>query len=690
MENNKIGILDPDGINLNPLNNQPYSDKYKEIANKWRNYPAYEKASDIIKKIQKHQVILVISATGSGKTVLLPKYALHAFNYDAKIAVTLPKQIIAKSAAEFAALTLDVELGNQVGYKYKGSDKKFYKDTNKLLYATDGSIVAQLLQDPLLMKYNAVIIDEAHERKIQIDFLLYLLRETINKRPDFKLIIMSATIDQTIFSNYFKGFDFITIDVGGKRGYPIKSIYLEYPIDRSKYLDKGFEIIEKIIANKKEEQNDETPKDIIFFVPSIKETFEICRKMKDNVDDYCIEVYAGMDNEKQTIAQDKDMFKSAFNKKRKIVVATNVAESSLTIDGLGYVIDSGFEVSEYFDPKIGSRVLEKKLITKAQVNQRMGRTGRTAPGVCYHLYTEEEFNSMNDFPEPAIHTSNIYGECLKLLDLEMVQTVDKLMEVLNNFIEPPANKYVNFAKNTLLKLGLIDGTKITPLGKIIANMELDPEQSLAVYASYQLSCANEVMAILSIIEASKGNIGELFIKPNENSGLKKKYDEAKKKLSNKSGDHLTLLKIFLQFSKLKKEGTPEKLNDWLYKSFLKRDPLERAYKYYKKIIYKIKDDIKKLEIPKKIENVNQIDLKNRILASFYYGYRLNYAYLNKKGKYNSSLIDNIIIGNDSFITQFDTNKKEILYNDLLTMSGRTNMLIISGISKEIQEIVKNI
>ena len=583
-------------------------------------------------------------------------------------------------------MTLDVELGNQVGYKYKGSDKKYYKDTNKLLYATDGSIVAQLLQDPLLMKYNAVVIDEAHERKIQIDFLLYLLRETIKKRPEFKLIIMSATIDKTIFSNYFKEYDFITIDVGGKRGFPIKSIFLDQPINKTDYLAKGFEIIEQIISNKKEENNDEIPKDIIFFVPSIKETFEICRKMKDNVDDYCVEVYAGMDNEKQIMAQDKDMFKSALNKKRKVVIATNVAESSLTIDGLGYVIDSGFEVGEHFDPTIGSKVLEKKLITKAQVNQRMGRTGRTAPGICYHLYTKDEFNSMNEFPSPAIRISNIYSECLKLLDLEMIQTVDNLRDVLNNFIEPPAEKYIIFATNTLLKLGLTDGTVITPLGKIIANIELDPEAALSVYKSYQLFCANEVMAILAVIEACKGNIGELFIKPDEKKmgGLKKKYDETKNKLGDKTGDHLTLLKIFLHFSKLKKEN-PEKLNDWLYKNFLKRDPLERAHKYYKKIIYKIKDDMKNLNI-EKIKNddeINKIELGDRILASFYYGYRLNLAYLNRNNKYNSSIADNININRDSFIGM----KKEILYNSLLTMSGKTNMLIVSGINNNIQNII---
>ena len=688
MTNNKIGILDPDGINPNPLTGEPYSEEYKGLAKKWRNFPVYEMATEIIDTIKKYQIVIIIAKTGSGKSVMLPKFVLHAFNYDAKIAMTLPKQIIAKSAAEFAALTLDIELGKEVGYKYKGSDKRYFNDTNKILYATDGTIVAQLLQDPLLMKYNAIIIDEAHERKIQIDFLLYLLKNVVEKRKDFKLIIMSATVDKKIFENYFSGLSFITIDVGGKRGFPIESIFLKQSIDKSQYLEKGFEIIKKIISNKKEENDDTIAKDIIFFVPSIKETFEVCKKMENEKDDFCIEVYAGIDNEKQIMAQDKDIFKSAYNKKRKIVIATNVAESSLTIDGLGYVIDSGFEVSEYFDPILGSKVLEKKLITRAQVNQRMGRTGRTSPGTCYHLYTENEYNNMSEFPAPAIRTSNIYSECLKLLKLPLVETVDKLKTILNNFIEPPTTKYVNYSINILLRLGLIDGEKITELGKIIADIELNPEQSLAVYAGFQLYCFNEVIGIISIIESIKGNIGELFNKPkDESGGLKKKFNIAKEKLTVHDGDHLTLLKIFIKYSILRKEKKFDQMNDWLFKNFLKKSALEKAYQYYKRIVYKIKDDMKKIEIKKLDNNVNDYELKYRILASFAYGFKTNYADLNKNKKYNSMLVDNINISMDSFMNFVDL-KKEVVYNDLLTMSGKTNMLVVSGIGNKVNEILE--
>ena len=228
----------------------------------------------IIKEIKDNQIILITSGTGSGKTVLLPKFCLHALDYKGKIAITLPKQIIAKSAAEFSALTLDVELGNQVGYQFKGSDKKFKSNNTNLLYATDGTIVARLLNDPLLKDFDAVIIDEAHERKVQIDFLIYLLREVIKKRPEFKLIIMSATVNVDIFKKYFNKYKFKHIDFGSKTNYPIKSIFLKKNLNNQGYIEKGFEIINKII--KEDDVSKEGAHDILFFVTSVAETIKVC------------------------------------------------------------------------------------------------------------------------------------------------------------------------------------------------------------------------------------------------------------------------------------------------------------------------------------------------------------------------------------------------------------------------------
>lgn len=221
MSNDKdIGILDPYGHNENPLTHLPYSDEYKRLAKIWSKLPAYQNAHQIIDKIRDNQVIIVQSSTGSGKSILMPRFTLHALNYDAKIAITLPKQIITKSLATYVSTSMDVKLGQEVGYQYRGSDKNANSNKTKLLYVTDGTLVSRLRTDPKLMDFDAVLVDEAHERKINIDLLLYLLRNVLRLRPKFKLIIMSATINEDIFKQYYKEFKYATLSLVTKNSIP--------------------------------------------------------------------------------------------------------------------------------------------------------------------------------------------------------------------------------------------------------------------------------------------------------------------------------------------------------------------------------------------------------------------------------------------------------------------------------------
>ena len=245
----EIGILDPQGLQLNPLTGEVYEDiyynssrnansnnpTYKYLSNIWSNFPMYSKRMESIKAIYENQVVLVISGTGSGKTVLTPKFALHALNYQGRIAITNPKRIPSKENAIYAAKTLGVKLGKQVGLKYKGSDSAHYSANDaKLIYCTDGYIVAKLEMDPMLSDLDCVIIDEAHERNVNIDLLLLLLKGLIKRRPDFKLIIMSATINEKVFINYFPQpeFKFGFIDAGMIPNKPIEEYFLDTPINK--------------------------------------------------------------------------------------------------------------------------------------------------------------------------------------------------------------------------------------------------------------------------------------------------------------------------------------------------------------------------------------------------------------------------------------------------------------------------
>jgi len=658
MENNKIGILDPDGINNNPFTNKPYSDNYKQLAKKWKELPAYTNPEKTIQNIIENQVILIVSGTGSGKTVLMPKFVMHTFNYKGKIAITLPKQTTAKEAAIYSANTLDVELGQQVGYKYRGSDKNAYNNNTNMLYATDGTIVAQLMKDPDLKEYNAVIIDEAHERKVQIDFLIYLLKQVVMKRNDFKLIIMSATIDHLIFYNYFIGTKYIHMNISGKTNYPVRPIFLDKPINKHEYMKAGIEKIKEILRVEKEG-------DIIFFVTSINEAFMVCNEIPQT--DFCVEVYSGMDKHKQELAISKDLYKTELGKKRKIIVATNVAESSLTIDGIKFVIDAGYQYINYFDPDRESDVLEKVLISQASAKQRRGRTGRTSIGICYHLYTQREYEGMNKFNLPEIKTANIYGECLHLLNFPLIQTIPNLKKVLTEFIEPPSEKYINYAIDLLLKLKLVEKDVITPLGKIISNMTIDPMQGLAIYHGYQLNCAKEIMMIVALMETSKNKISELFNAPNKNSPKYLKFLKIKEALGKKSGDHMTFLHLMHKYHKLSKKNEKE-LNTWLYENHLKKHIFEKSYKYYKKMKNQVLEILKNANLVN-IENSTKYKQKDKVLGSFMGGY-----YTNTQTKKN--------ISKDSWLK----NKKNVIYAKLFTNNNQTEMQICSNITKSAKEI----
>lgn len=685
--NKKIGILDPKGLELNPLTGKEYSDTYKELGKIWSKFPAYEKSEDIIKGIVENNVILITSGTGSGKTVLVPKYCLHAFNYKGKIAVTLPKQVITESAAEFASKTLDVKLGEHVGYKFRGSNKKAYSQDNNLLYATDGTIVAKILKDPTLKEFDAVIIDEAHERKVQIDFLLYLLKEVIKNRPEFKLIIMSATIDVTIFKKYYDDFKFLHIDIGGKTNYKITSKFLDKNLKGNEYIDEGINIIKKLLND---EENGDNDGDILFFVSSISETKSVCEKLGiGNNNHFCVEVYSGMDKNRQILAQEKDLYKEQYKKTRKVAISTNVAESSLTIDGIKFVIDSGLELYNYYDPEKRSNVLEKQFITHAQAKQRMGRAGRTSPGICYHLYTETTFNKeMRKFPEPEIKKSNLDYEFLKLLQIPSIKSIDNLRKILKEFIEPPSQLYIDSGLNTLQTLNLIDSNGVTTLGKIVTDLQMDPMEAMAFFASHHLNCAKEVAVILSMIGASRASISQFFNKPNEillNKKdnrmvlLNRKFNESMISLTSKYGDHITLLSLFNKY--LEKKDNQKEFEEFTYKYFLRKDTLNKSKQTFNRVygIYKRGLLNKKITIDKLMD----FDIRHRVLTALYFGFKMNSLLISeaKADVSKSSFI------NYSFDPKSSSGrKKRVLYHELFTTSGKTNMNIISVITPHTLEL----
>lgn len=641
-----IGILDSEGKNKNPLNDKPYSEEYKKWGKIWSQYPAYSSATQIIDEIKNNQIILLKSDTGSGKTVLIPKFALHYLNYKKKIMIGLPKQIIAKKSAEFAALTLDVKLGEEVGYKYRNSNKKHRSDKTKLLYATHGSIIMKILNDSLLKDYDCVILDEVHERNIQIDLLLYLLRNILRKRKEFKVILMSATVDSKIYENYYKEFNLKNVQVSGKKNYSIKSIYLDkdLQIDKNEYIEKGVKIIKHLFDTTKEG-------DILFFVTSVSETKKVCKMLEEFGDQhFCIEVYSGINDETEKLAQDKEYYRTMYQKNRKVVVSTNVAESSLTIDNLKFVIDSGLELSVYYEPKMETKIIEKKYTTQSQIMQRMGRTGRTSSGTCYHLYTKKLFESLEKYPLPQILTNNLYQECFNLLSMKGIYSIKDVKNILEEFIQPPKSKYITRSFEILQKAHIIKNKKLNKIGKIIQKMPIDCLEAITIFYSMQYNCIKEVIIILAMINGCKGQMKDLFYPDDFSKSFYNKF-------RNKKSDHLSLLNIYNAYN--------ENNNNFRHTTFKKvRENIRiytRAYKQNLRRYHK---------------NVKLKKNQNCILLSFAFGFNNNIAIIKNK---NTILYKKFKIGIDklSYIESNKNNTKIIFNNLIKNSNNETKANIVS-------------
>ena len=664
-----IGVFDKNGENPNPFNNLPYSDEYKILSKMWSTLPAYAFKEDIVKKIKENDVILIQSGTGSGKTVLTPKLALHCLDYKGSIIVTLPKKAITKSTATFAAKTLDVQLGEYVGYQFRGESAK--SDKTILLYSTDGSIISMIFKDPLLLSVDILIIDEAHERGVQIDLLLYLVKNamTVRKEKDLKplkLIIMSATINEELFKNYYSDFKYDYLFMSGKSNYEITSTYLKDSImkENKKYLEIGLKIIHKIVKNINE--NDGEEGDILFFVTSkneIKETVKILNKQL--TDSYIIPLYSGYPKEYEIYIENQYEFKNLDpNLKRKIIISTDVAESSMTIDGIVYVIDSGLNYKDEYDVKKKINVLKKKLISQAQMIQRRGRAGRTKAGFCFHLYTEEEFENTHKYPEPKIRCMELKNICLQFMkmqnDFEKKSVdIEAVKKVFQKLIEPPLPEFIQDGFEFAIENKLIVNSLLTPLGELIVETNLDIKDALVLYYAYSLdmNLFSKLFLIISIYGNIK-DIEDLFYKDIDHHDVQDILKDVKKGCDN--SEHILLLRLY--------DYVQENNDTSLFNMVL----IKKILKDYKSQLYKILPVYKEYNL--RIENIKNKNTENEnIVECFNYGYSSRIAH-----KHDDHYVFN---GLKCTVNEtiFNTKKvKKIIFCKNLYLNGKFYISILSS------------
>lgn len=489
--------------------------------------PVSQKQKILAESINQHQVVIVSGETGSGKTTQLPKICLAlGRGIDGMIGHTQPRRLAARTVAERIAEELATPLGTLVGYQVRFQDNA--SDQTRIKLMTDGILLAEIQRDRYLLNYDTLILDEAHERSLNIDFLLGYLRELLPKRPDLKVIITSATIDPARFSKHFN--DAPIIEVSG-RTFPVEVRYrplIEFAEDKRDQL-------EGIIAAV-EELNQEPAGDILVFLSGereIRDTAEALTACNFHLTEI-VSLYARLSNREQN-----RIFQPHTG--RRIVLATNVAETSLTVPGIKYVIDPGTARISRYSHRNKVQRLPIEPISQASANQRKGRCGRVSNGICIRLYDEADFALRPAFTEPEILRTNLAAVILKMtaLGLGDIQRFP--------FIEKPDKRFIQDGLRLLEELGAVlpaktglAPRKLTDTGKILAKLPIDPRLGKMVIAAQQLGCVRETMIITSALSIQD---------PRERPTDKKQAsDEMHRRFAHKDSDFLSwvLLWDFLQ------------------------------------------------------------------------------------------------------------------------------------------------
>ncbi|XP_042498824.1 probable pre-mRNA-splicing factor ATP-dependent RNA helicase DEAH5 [Macadamia integrifolia] len=548
--------------------------------------PIYKLKKELIQAVHDNQVLVVIGETGSGKTTQVTQYLAEAgYTIKGKIGCTQPRRVAAMSVAKRVAEEFGCRLGEEVGYAIRFEDCTGPDTVIK--YMTDGMLLMEILIDESLSQYSVIMLDEAHERTIHTDVLFALLKQLVKRRPDLRLIVTSATLDAEKFSGYFFNCNIFTIP---GRTFPVEILYTKQP--ESDYLDASLITVLQIHLTEPEG-------DILLFLTGQEEIDHACQSLYERMKGLgksvpeliILPVYSALPSEMQS-----RIFDPAPPGKRKVVVATNIAEASLTIDGIFYVIDPGFAKQNVYNPKQGLDSLVITPISQASSKQRAGRGGRTGPGKCYRLYTESAYrNEMSPTTVPEIQRINLGYTTLTM----KAMGINDLLSF--DFMDSPPPQALISAMEQLYSLGALDEEGLlTKLGRKMAEFPLDPPLSKMLLVSVDLGCSDEILTIIAMIQT-----GNIFYRPREKQA---QADQKRAKFFQPEGDHLTLLAIYEAW-KAKNFSGP-----WCFENFVQSRSLQRAQDVRKQLLTIM--DRYKLDVVSAGKNFTRI--RKAITAGFFF------------------------------------------------------------------------
>lgn len=548
--------------------------------------PVAEKREDILAALREHQIVVVAGETGSGKTTQLPKLCLElGLGRRGLIGHTQPRRLAARSVATRLAEELEVPLGEQVGYQVRFTDQTNERTLVKLM--TDGILLAETQHDPDLERYEAIIIDEAHERSLNIDFLLGYLKRLTERRPDLKIIITSATIDVERFANHFA----LTEANGERRPAPVVQVSgRTYPVEvryrplvrdaddeEDRTLQEGIlHAVEEVEAIEREKRWFSGPRDILIFLPGereIRETADTLRRA-DLKSTEILPLYARLSN-----AEQNRVFQSHTG--RRIVLSTNVAETSLTVPGIRYVIDPGLvRISRYsYRAKVQRLPIEP--VSQASADQRKGRCGRIAEGVCIRLYNEEDFLARPEYTEPEIQRTNLASVILSMLSLRLGD-----IEAFP-FVDAPDSRFIKDGFRLLFELGAVDTrNRLTDTGRRLARLPIDPRLARMVLAGAERDCLREVLVVVSALSVQD---------PRDRPAEKRQAaDQAHKRWDDADSDFIAWLNLWAGFEAARDELSGSQLRRWCrdnYISYLRVREWHDTYRQLRQLLRDMGIDI---------------------------------------------------------------------------------------------------
>ncbi|KAG8963054.1 DEAH-box RNA helicase prp16 [Tulasnella sp. 419] len=558
--------------------------KSKTLKEQREYLPAFACREELLKTIRENQVVVVVGETGSGKTTQLAQFLYEdGYCQFGMIGCTQPRRVAAMSVAKRVSEEMECKLGSIVGYAIRFEDCT--SEETAIKYMTDGVLLRESLNEGDLDRYSVIILDEAHERSLSTDVLMGLLRKILSRRRDLKLIVTSATMNAEKFSDFYGMAPTFTIP---GRTFPVEIFHSKSPCED--YVDSAVKQVLQIHLSL-------PPGDILVFMTGqedIEVTCQVVEERLSQLDDPAplavLPIYSQMPADLQA-----KIFEATPDGRRKVVVATNIAETSLTVDGILYVVDAGYSKLKVYNPKVGMDALQITPISQANASQRTGRAGRTGAGFCYRLFTESAYR--NDmFPNniPEIQRTNLANTVLLLKSLG----VKNLLEF--DFMDPPPQANILNSMYQLWVLGALDNVgDLTPIGRKMSEFPMEPSMAKMLITSVEYGCSSEMLTIVSML-----SVPSVFYRPKERM---EEADAAREKFSVNESDHLTLLNVFQQW---KGHGFRD---EWCMKHFLHPKLLRKAREVRAQL-----EDIMKFQKMEIISAGTDFDIVRKAICSGYF------------------------------------------------------------------------